>query len=201
MKLRNPSILLALAISWSANSVGAQTRDFGSAGDFDVAGKASTRDEPGLCIATFEYEGPGSTKTTVMRRPDPEDRDLVFLTITNYEWSAEAGKSYDLEYVFGDKFYARSALGVKVDYIYKGFIAAFPADEFLQNYAKSESLHIFLGEAVVDKLSLKGSSAGIALFNKCWSWLLGTERAAEAERKKFEDIPRDPFAQEGDGDE
>ncbi|GAB5349052.1 hypothetical protein TMRO357_02725 [Alteriqipengyuania sp. 357] len=152
-------------------------------------------------MATFEYEGPGSTKTALVRRAATEDRELVFLSVTNYEWSAEEDQSYDLHYVFGDHFYERSAYGVKVDYIYKGFLSAFPADEFLETYAKSKSLHIFMGETVVDKLSLTGSTAGVALFNRCWTWLLGTERAAEAEREKFREIPRDPFADKGDDDE
>ena len=47
--------------------------------------------------------------------------------------------------------------------------------------------------SIVDHLSLKGSAAGVSLFNRCWTWLMATERRAEAERARYKDIPRDPF--------
>lgn len=85
-------------------------------------------------------------------------------------------------------------MGVKDDTIHKGFLSGFPADEFLSTFAGSKSLHIYMGDTVVDKLSLSGSAAGMALFKRCWIWVTGTERAAQAERDRFRDIPRDPFA-------
>jgi len=188
---------LCAAVAFIATGSGAraETRDFGSAGDYEVFGEASTRDETGGCMAEFEYEGPGSTKTKLFRTISSDDKHLIFLTVVNHEWSAEKGKTYELTYIFGDSFYERESLGVKSDVIYKGFMSAFPADEFLRVFAGSKSLHIHLGDTVVDKLLLSGSAAGVALFNKCWAWVVGTERAAQAERDKYKTIPRDPFAQ------
>lgn len=175
----------------------AQVRDFGSAGGFDIAGKASSRDEKGICVATFEYEGPGGTKTTLSRTPDNDFQSIVWLTVANYEWSAKEDEKYNLSYHFADGEYMREASGVVEDRIYKGFIAGFPAEEFLAVYAKSGWLHVYMGDQVIDKLSLSGSGAGVALFNRCWTWLVGTERTAQAERDRFADIPRDPFAKSG----
>ncbi|MBD3746918.1 MAG: hypothetical protein IE932_11975 [Sphingopyxis terrae] len=178
--------------------VNAQTRDFGTAGGFEVGGQASTRDKAGSCIATFDYAGPGSTKTTIFRSAEADDASIVWFNVVNFEWSAKEKDTYELQYWFDDEYYDRTAVGVKMDYIYNGFMTGFPADEFLETYAKASSLHIYMGDTVVDKLSLTGSSAGVALFNRCWTWLQGTERAAQKERDRYKDIPRDPFAKQDD---
>lgn len=197
MRMKLTLMAVSTAILANPAAAFAQTRDFGSAGGFQVAGKASTRDEPGGCIALFEYDGPGSTKTTLFRTVKPDHESIVWLTVVNFEWSAKEGETYELSYVFDDGTYDRSAYGVKNDVIYKGFMAGFPADEFLPTYAKSASLNIYMGDTVVDKLKLTGSTAGVALFNRCWTWVLGTERAAQAERDRFKGIPRDPFSKTG----
>lgn len=198
MKSVGVTCLAATLLAGTSPSVKAETRDFGSAGGFEVGGWSSTRDEPGACIATFEYEGPGSTKTTLVRRANADQQALVYLTVVNHEWSAKEKETYQLQYVVGDSVYERNAVGIKNDYIYKGFLTGFPADEFLNAYAKASFLHIYLGDTVVDKLSLTGSTAGVALLNRCWSWLLDTERAAQAERDRYKGIPRDPFAKDGE---
>lgn len=194
MRVKSAVVILLCLSALFPLSVSAQVRSFGNAGGYDVGGKPSSRDEKGGCIATFEYEGPGSTKTTLFRTLEGDRQDLVFLTVVNYEWSAKEKQTYKLEYAFEGGVYERDAFGVVNDSIYKGFMTAFPADEFLKIYSKSPWFHIYMGDTVVDRLSLKGSTAGVALFNRCWSWVLSTERTANAERKKFEGIPRDPFA-------
>ena len=198
--MRRPTLaaIAALALASTAN---AEVRDFGTAGGYEVAGQASTFDKAGLCIANFDYDGPGSTKTTISRSAEAGFTDFVFFTVVNFEWSTKEDGKYDLLYYFNDVHYERQANGVVTDRIYRGFIAPFPAQDFLGHFDRSSFLHIYMGDTVVDKLSLKGSSAGVALFNKCWSWLMATERAAQAERDKFADIPRDPFAKKDDGDE
>lgn len=149
-------------------------------------------------MATFAYEGPGSTKTTIIRQAKGDSQSIVYFSVVNFEWSAKEKEIYALRYAFNDGVYERDAFGIKQDSIYKGFMAGFPADEFIDTYAKSSSLHIYMGDNVVDKLSLSGSAAGMALFNRCWAWVLGTERAAQAERDRYSGIPRDPFAKNGE---
>lgn len=185
--------LFALSTLIMPSFANAEARIFGTAGGFDVAGQPSTRDEKGACIATFEYDGPGSTKTTLYRTLSKDRGDIVWLSVVNYEWSAKEGDMYKLKYIFDDGTYERDAFGIKTDNIYKGFMAGFPADEFLSTYAKSNSLHILMGSNVVDRLKLSGSTAGVALFNRCWSWVLSTERIAQNERDRYKGIPRDPF--------
>lgn len=195
------SALAAIAVIAITSGAKAEVRDFGTAGGYEVSGKASTFEEAGLCIAEFVYDGPGSTKTTISRSADAGFTDFVFFTVVNFEWSAKEDAKYDLLYYFNDVNYERQANGVVIDRIYRGFIAPFPAQDFLGHFDRSSFLNIYMGDTVVDRLSLKGSTAGVALFNKCWSWLVTTERAAQAERDKFKDIPRDPFAKKDKGDE
>ena len=123
MRMKLTLMAVSTAILANPAAAFAQTRDFGSAGGFQVAGKASTRDEPGGCIALFEYDGPGSTKTTLFRTVKPDHESIVWLTVVNFEWSAKEGETYELSYVFDDGTYDRSAYGVKNDVIYKGFMA------------------------------------------------------------------------------
>jgi hypothetical protein len=191
-KTLKTAVLFSIFVSYQA-PIRSETKIFGSAGGYDVAGIASTRDEAGACMAEFSYEGPGNTKTTLFRTVNSERRDLVTLFVVNTEWSAEEGITYNLDYVFNDGTYNREAGGVRKEGIYKGFLASFPSEEFLSTFAKSSYLHIYKEQTVVDKLSLSGSSAGIALFKNCWIWLMTTERAAKVERDKFKNIPRDPF--------
>lgn len=173
-----------------------EVREFGTAGDYEVFGVGSSRDEAGSCLATFIYEGSGSTKTTLSRIADKND--LIYLSVTNSEWTSEEKKEYNLTYQFDGKYYDRTAWGVNFDYVDRGFMTAFPVDDFLAIFSKSSYLNIYMDDVVVDRLSLSGSSAGVSLLNRCWIWLQSTERAARAERDRFKDIPRDPFAEEKD---
>jgi hypothetical protein len=182
-------ILLSIYPSWAM----AETRDFGTAGGYEVVGEASTEGEVGACMATFTYEGSGSTELSLFRKAD--DADFVTLFVTNFLWSANKDKEYKLRYEFDKSFYDRSAKGVQFDNGYSGFLSVFPVPEFFSIYAASTYLHISMDGGNVDRLSLKGSAAGMSLFNKCWAWVLGTERVAESRRNRLKGIPRDPFAE------
>lgn len=190
-----------MVAGFACNTALAETRDFGVAGGYEVGGQASTRERGGGCIATFEYEGPGATKTTIYRTVSDDDADVIYLSIDNYGWSAKRDEKYEIMYVFGESFYKRSAWGIEDRYIRKGFMTGFPAEEFLDVFAREQSLILMMNGSVVDNLSLEGSSAGVSLFKKCWVWALSTERAAEAERERFKSIPRDPFAEQGEPDD
>lgn len=194
MPIKSMCIIATAVASISSSPVLAKMRLFGTAGGYEVAGQASTRDEQGGCIATYEYDGQGSTKTTIFRTLKPDVSDVVWLTVVNFEWSAKENQMFALKYSFDQGEYDRDAKGVVRDTIYKGFMSGFPAEEFLSVFARSNSLHITFGDKVVDRLKLDGSTEGIALFKKCWDWAVGTERAAQAERARFRGIPRDPFA-------
>jgi hypothetical protein len=63
----------------------------------------------------------------------------------------------------------------------------------MDTFAKSTYLHIYRGDVVVDKLSLEGSAAGRAAFERCWSYAVADDKAKTGERNRWKYIPKDPF--------
>lgn len=172
----------------------AAAKDFGEHGGYEVAGFEGTSEtnRGGCVMAEDDFEGPGGTRLRIFRYVQyPE---LVAVKVENYNWSAKEKEEYELTYQFGGGYYYdRTATGV-VDSIYRGFLALFPYEDFMTTFAKSTFLHIYRGDTVVDKLSLKGSAAGRVAFDRCWSYVVAADAAKARERARWKDIPKDPFA-------
>jgi TonB family protein len=168
-------------------------RSFGEHGGYDVAAResASLKDR-GFCIMREEFEGPGDTRLDLIRKVD--DPEFIYVALSNYNWSAKKNAEYpDFEYRFNDSFYERTVFGLE-DGIHKGFLAAFPYSDFMPTFAKSKSLHVYRKETVVDKLTLAGSAAAKAAFERCWTYLVADDQAKQREWNRWNHIPRDPFS-------
>lgn len=193
---------IVLALSVASAPAFSQDRDFGEHGGYQVFAFEGTSetDQGGCAMAEDDFEGPGGSRLRVYRyvaRPDQ-----VAVTVDNYNWSIVKDRDYKVRYDFDEYYYEREATGT-VNGIHKGLLAGFPASQFLSTFAKSSRIHIYMGDTVVDKLSLDGSAAGAAAFARCWTYIQADARAKARERARWDSIPKDPFtgAQEGGGPE
>lgn len=169
----------------------AQARDWPSAGGWDVA------EMDDFCFMTQEYEGPGDSRLTLAMYTDGR----VFVSDTNAEWSAEEGRTYeDVAFALDDDTYGGGkVVGLKL-LGQSGFIGKM-GEGFLTDFAKAGALHIYKGDTKIDRLSLTGTTLGLATLRRCVSSLQAAktvsdraEAAAERERRRFADLPKDPFA-------
>lgn len=168
-------------------------KDFGEHGGYQVvAVEGTSKADRGACVmAEDDFEGPGSTRLRLFRYL--ERPELLAVTVENYNWTAKEGEDYDLSYQFDKFYYDRTAKG-EVDGIYHGFTAIFPYSDFIGTFSKSTYLHVYKGDTVVDKLSLSGSAAGRAAFDRCWAYVVADDKAQARERARWDDIPKDPFS-------
>ena len=67
---------------------------------------------------------------------------------------------------------------------------------FLDDFAQGTSLHVYLGEDRIDQLSLDGTAVARASMDKCLRQMRSEVAAAEREKQRFADLPKDPFAPE-----
>lgn len=142
------------------------------------------------CGLGLEYEGKGDTQLLVSKYLDGR----VILMVTNYGWSAKKGQAYELEFHLDDAvFSGGKAIGTGESYERRGFVTGFGAD-FFPTFVKASGLKIFLGETLVDNLSLKGSAAASAVLERCLAKLRSQRAAIEREKQRFAHIPDDPFA-------
>ncbi|MBV2147432.1 energy transducer TonB [Sphingobium sp. AS12] len=94
----------------------------------------------------------------------------------------------------GTSYGGGSAVG-DADKSKKGFVSRFDGT-FLSDFAAGSSLTIYRGELLVDQLSLKGTTAGVAMVRRCMAALKANKAAAERERQRLAHIADDPFAVE-----
>jgi hypothetical protein len=183
------SILASLLLSAAA---AAGAKDFGEHGGYEVVALEGTSDaDHGGCVmAEDDFEGPGGTRLRLFRYV--VQPDLIAVIVDNYNWTAKEGDKYELSYQFDEYSYDRTANGT-VDGIHHGFVALFPYTDFMGIFAKSTYLHIYMGDTTVDKLSLDGSAAGRAAFERCWSYAVADDKAKTRERNRWKDIPKDPI--------
>lgn len=175
---------LSLGLCAAVLSFPAQARDWPSTAGWDIV-EGDT-----FCGMMMDYDGKGSTQLLIGKNLDGSATVIV----TNYGWSAQKGEKYDLsfhldQHVFGPG----KALGTGESYERKGFIARFGTD-FFPALASASGFKAYLGETVVDNLSLRGSSAALAKVDQCLASVRAVTAAAERERQRFAYIPDDPFA-------
>lgn len=144
--------------------------------------------EDGGCSIQMEYEGPGASKLTFGKTEDHG----IGVMIMNYKWSAQDGEKYETHFALDGTVYSGTAIGVS-DSIWKGFLILME-DDFEQHLARGSSLHVYLGETRIDQLSLDGSAAAISAMNRCYARVMREKAAERAEKRKWEHLPEDPFA-------
>jgi len=177
-------------------------RYFAAAAMFAAVAPAYARDWPDaggwtvvegndFCGMSSEYEGKGDTELLLMVDLD----DDVIVSVKNSGWSPVDGQKYDLDfYLNGTSYGGGSAVG-DADGYRKGFIAKFGGD-FAQDFAGGTSLAIYRGDTLVDKLSLRGTAAGMAMVRRCLAAVKADRDAAAREKARFAHIADNPFAVE-----
>lgn len=139
------------------------------------------------CLATMEFEGPGSTEMSFSLELDGGS----YVIVTNYNWTVTENQEYELDYRLSHTSYSGTAVGTKSS-IRSGFVTKFGAG-FLDDLAKTANFHIYRGDVPVDRLSMSGSAAAISVLRRCIEAVRRTKEAEERERRRWEDIPRNPF--------
>lgn len=154
----------------------------------DVAGWtiSSVGDEFGSCLMTMSYEGVPSTRLTL----GIDHEGSPTLMLSNDEWTVKPDEKYRLDYFLsGGGYKDHPTLGLENG----SFVTKFEKP-FVEYFSKSTFLDIYRGDVLVDKLDLKGSSAAIAEVTRCVAHIQREADAINRERKKFEHIPSNPFA-------
>lgn len=154
----------------------------------DVAGWtiAPTEHENGACAMVIDYEGRPSTRLALAI----DNSGVPGLMLLNDSWTVRADEIYRLNYQLSFGSYSDHAtIGLKDGSLFTKFDKYFP-----DLFAKSTYLHIYKGDTVVERLSLKGSSAAVAEVRRCVAHIQREAEAINRDRRKFEDIPSNPFA-------
>jgi hypothetical protein len=141
------------------------------------------------CGMTRDYDVPGATQMTVIKYPGGDIR----IMITNTEWSAKRDKLYDISYqVNGTAYGGAKAVGT-ADRARKGFVSTFVAG-FAEDFTKGSTLRVLLSGEEIERLSLGGSGAAMALVDQCLVRVRASLSAAEREKEERAELPKDPFA-------
>lgn len=141
------------------------------------------------CGLTMDYEVPGDTQMTVVKYPAGNIR----IMITNTEWSAKQDQLYDISYQLGGATYGGAKAVGTADRARKGFVSTFVAG-FADDFAKSKLLRVMLSGEEIERLSLSGSGAAMTLVDQCLEAVRASLSAAEREKEKRSQLPKDPFA-------
>lgn len=182
------AIYVAFAVAVTAMTQPAAARDWPETAGWDVF---EFKDD---CAIHSTFEGKGETELSLFLELNGD----ALLIATNSAWSIEEGEKADLTFVVNGSTYAGAAsVGVSRQYdSKKGFGAKFPTG-FLADFAVAPSLVILKGTVIVDRLSLSGSGAAIAMAKRCLMKVGADIAAADAEKRRYADIADDPFAKPG----
>ncbi|WP_230781583.1 hypothetical protein [Sphingomonas sp. Leaf37] len=162
----------------------AAARDWPDAGGFEI----HEGDE--FCYLWSEYQGPGESVLSLALRRDKG----VMLMVLNDGWSAVEGKEYkDLSFRLDGVSYDGGLAKGTANAGKRGFIQPMNED-FLPHFVRSTYLHVYKGEKLIDRLTLEGSAAAVSAVQRCLAHVDGLRRGEERERKRYEDIEKDPFA-------
>jgi TonB family protein len=182
---------IVLLASLAAASGSAQAQDWGNVKGWDVIGA----EDQSYCAIHQGYEGKGETNLGLIERLD----GTIVLSIDNDNWSAEKSLIYDLSLIFDTKAYDVKGIGVGEKFERRGFLISLNVEsskKILSNIAASSGLKIYLGDTLVDNLSLSGTSAAIQRMDQCLAKYRAALKAAEREKQRWSHIPDDPFSAE-----
>lgn len=141
------------------------------------------------CGMVAEFEGKGTTYFTFVMNLDGTSA----LVLENSRWTIENEHKYEILYELnGSSYEGASSVGISGIGKRPGFVTKFDKN-FVDDLAAGSSLSITMGEALVDKLSLDGTSAAISSVRKCLQKVQEDVDAIEAERLRWAHIADDPF--------
>jgi len=139
------------------------------------------------CEIFNHYEGAGETRLGLFEELD--GRLNIF--ISNYNWSIEDKKMYPVRLVLDSNTWSGDAMGHRDTNRTFGLPVS---QSFRPAFGKSNSLGIYMGDGVlIDRLSLRGSSAALKMLDACMVKLRKASAVAGALRNRLADIPSDPF--------
>jgi len=142
------------------------------------------------CGMMQEYEGKGDTQLYLFLTSEGR----VFLTLSNYAWSAVKDEQYDLKFYLNGVAYSGApsfGIGEKYD-SRKGFATQMTAN-FIDDFANGTGLKILRGETVVDHLDLKGTGQAVTTLKRCVAHVRAEKDAADREKRRLAYIADDPF--------
>ena len=151
-------------------------------------------EEDGGCSISMEFEGPGSSNFVFGHS---YEHGIGFI-LTNGDWTSKKDEIYDIRFEVNNMVYTSKALGITHDY-QKGFLTVFDEEfgaDLEKDMAAGSNLHVFLGDQLIDRLSLEGTSAALASMKTCYARQKRKAIAAEAEKARWQDLPKNPFADE-----
>lgn len=181
--MRPSALYLSAAMAALTPHAGHAAEIIGAPGGWEVF-----RDEKS-CGMTRDYDVPGETQMTVISYPAGDIR----IMITNTGWSAKRDALYDISYQLNGTAYAGAKAVGTGDRARKGFVSTFVAD-FADDFAKGSVLRVMLDGEEIERLSLTGSGAAMAMVDKCLVDLRTAVSKAEREKERRARLPKDPFA-------
>ena len=141
------------------------------------------------CMAVTRWDGEGSTELVLMKTVGKG----LTLGLSNYNWSAAKRGEYDVSVIL-DKISYGGAKSVGFENSgRKGFLTAMAAS-FEADFAKAAGMRAYVGDTLIDNLSLKGSSAAIMNLGACYQQMKRRVDADNAKKAALSYIPSDPFA-------
>ncbi|MBV1690501.1 hypothetical protein KRR38_23165 [Novosphingobium sp. G106] len=155
----------------------------GTRGDWEVFRDSKS------CGMTRTYEGLGDTEMMVIKYAAGNIR----IMITNTEWSAKQDARYDISYIVNGATYGGAKAVGTAERGRKGFVSTF-VGRFAEDFAEGSILQVLLAGEEIERLSLAGSGTALALVDQCLVRLRADLAAAERERARRSNLPRDPFA-------
>lgn len=143
------------------------------------------------CLMAMEYEGEGNSSLFYTLF----DNDWSMIAAVNDNWTTEDDKDYpDMAFHLGENIFdGGTTKGFSSDGKH-GFWMNMDTREFMPVLRGSGFLHIYNKDVVVDRLSLKGSSAALDSIIRCVDGLKAKKAAAARKAAPFKDIPLNPFA-------
>lgn len=147
------------------------------------------------CLVGMEFEGKGETMLVISKSLDDE----AMITVQNRGWTATDGERYDVKLAVGEHEYTAKAVGVGKSYGHRGIVTGFNADlswDFFNDFRTGRSLHVYIGDTLIDQLDLEGSGAATFRLNQCVAHLKSLKAAELREKNRWEHLPDDPFAKQ-----
>lgn len=75
----------------------------------------------------------------------------------------------------------------------KGFVTGV-IDDFEAKFASGSTLYVYLGDKLIDQLSLEGTAAAVESMRRCNRIVSAELAEARRERERYAHLPEDPFA-------
>lgn len=141
------------------------------------------------CSMWLEYEGPGSSALGFIKDVD----GTVIVSVANDNWSVKDGERYEVSLVLNGEAYGGAA-AVGFDRTLGGGLLLKMGDGFERDFAKGNTLLVYLGDDRIDNLSLDGTANALTAVGQCLGKVRQEIAAQEAYEARYANLPRDPFA-------